>query len=405
MFIPELQALVTATVTPASCFDAMMTDIGSALNGLGVVTRTLLHASDYPNPALMKALVLQLRDGGLPGVVVNCNAKDELILEHRDGNPLTIHDAWNIPLIAFMADHPACHVEYLRRAPENAVITVIDEGHLTFLEDAGFRPRTRIFCPHGGPEPLPVMRRAEERGIDLLMVGLVDDPGPFTRWLNEEIGARGPARRAIAEAYSEVREEGREVYAALVEAYGRARLDARPLALAKNVAALDAFATRTRRLEVLRAIKDRRVVIAGEVAPSAGLDHHDIRGPVVFAKALSMMSDARILLNSRWTYGRGAHERVFYGMSRGAVVATEDGSFLRDELRRQAGMVALPRHPVEINDMLCTLCEAPDRLNAIRERGLSEYVKRHSWRERAVRMITALGPHFNAPYFGAAHPV
>jgi hypothetical protein len=70
------QALVTATVTPFSSFDAFLTDIGAALNALGVPTRTLLHASEYPNPALMQALVLQLKNGGMRGFVLNCNAKD-----------------------------------------------------------------------------------------------------------------------------------------------------------------------------------------------------------------------------------------------------------------------------------------------------------------------------------------
>jgi len=66
---------VTATVTPFSSFDAFLTDIGAALNALGVPTRTLLHASEYPNPALMQALVLQLKNGGMRGFVLNCNAK------------------------------------------------------------------------------------------------------------------------------------------------------------------------------------------------------------------------------------------------------------------------------------------------------------------------------------------
>ena len=40
----RLQALITATVTPAGPFDAMPADAGAALTALGVFNRVMLHA-------------------------------------------------------------------------------------------------------------------------------------------------------------------------------------------------------------------------------------------------------------------------------------------------------------------------------------------------------------------------
>jgi len=381
---------VTATVTPFSSFDAFLTDIGAALNALGVPTRTLLHASEYPNPALMQALVLQLKNGGMRGFVLNCNAKDELLLG-RDarGRGLSIHDAWKIPLVALVVDHPAGQFEALSRAPEHAIIGLIDEGHLAFFDRAGWRPRARIFCPHGGPEPLAEQREARDRPIDLLFVGGVVDPGPSAAWLDRVAGRDRRLRAALAAALEAIHDGGMEVYQALAGVFDSRGLDSAPAAVAGLVAALDERATQLRRFEVLRAITDRRVVILG-ADPIPALAHHDMRGPSLFPQSLRAMADARVLINSRWTFGRGAHERLFYGLSRGAVAATEASSFLADDLERGLGMVALPGDPSQINDRLAALCEDPDRIDALRARGLAEYPARHTWRERMTRVLAAL---------------
>ncbi len=386
----DLQCVVTATVTPTSSFDAFLADIGAALNALGVPTRTLLHASDYPNPALMQALVLQLKTGGLRGFVLNCNAKDALLLgRDPQGRPLTIHDAWKLPLVALVVDHPAVQFEALTRAPEQALIGLVDEGHLAFFDRAGFRPRARVFCPHGGPEPLAEQREARDRAIDLLFVGGVVEPGPAAAWLEQVAGGNRLRRAALSEAFDAVLDGGLEVYQAIAGVFERRGLDPAPAAVADLVAALDQRATQVRRFEVLRAITDRRVVILG-ADPIPALAHHDMRGPSPFPQSLRAMADAKILINSRWTYGRGAHERLFYGLSRGTVAVTEASSFLADDLERGLGMVPLPHALSRLNDQLGALCEDPDRIDALRSRGLAEYPARHTWRERMTRVLGAL---------------
>lgn len=390
----DLQALVTATVTPYSSFDAFMADIGAALNALGVPTRTLLHVSNYPNPNLMKALVQLLRSDGMRGFVVNCNAKDELILGVDErGRPLTVHDAWALPLVALVVDHPATQFEHLKRSPENAVIGLIDQGHLAFFDDAGFPARTRVFCPHGGPEAVPDPREARDRPIDLLFVGGVVDPGPPSAWLDSMAGAEPTRRQALSEALSAAYDEGHDPYVALSRAFERRGLDPRPAAVAGLVAALDAYATQARRLDVLRAITGRRVVILG-APPLAALAHHDMRGPSPFPQSLKAMAEAKILINSRWTFGRGAHERLFYGLSRGAIAVTEASDFLREDLDQGLGMAPLPKDLSRLNDILADLCERPDEIDALRARGLARYGARHTWRERATRLLTALSTHW-----------
>ena len=392
----DYQGLVTATITVNTAVDTLMADLGGALGALGVAVRTVFHAAAYPNPHLMLGLVVQLRDEGMPAFILNCNAKDRLVVGEERGREVTVHEAWNLPMVAFMVDHPAAHLAYLLRAPENALITVIDEGHLAFLDQAGLPPRSRIFCPHGGPEAIRDPRPARERSLDLMFSGNVGDPGPEAAWLERVSADRADLKAALAEALEAVRAEGRDPYVAIADAYARRGLPAAALSVAKAVTDLDAYAMMSRRFAVLRAIRGHRVTVLGEVSAPDALAHHDLRGTTSFARTRSLMADAKLLLNSRSTFGRGGHERIFYGLSRGAVVATEPSSFLREDLDGGLGMVQLPADPADLDDFLADLLARPDRLDELRARGLAGYGERHSWRERAGRILTGLEAHNQA---------
>lgn len=392
----DYHGIVTATVTVNTAVDTLMSDLGSALGALGVATRTVFHAANYPNPHLMLGLVVQLRDEGMPAFILNCNAKDRLVVGEERGREITVHEAWNLPMIAFMVDHPASQLAHLLRAPENALVTVIDEGHLAFLEQAGLPPRSYLFCPHGGPEAIPDPRPARERGLELMFSGNVGDPGPEAAWLERLSAGRAEVRAALAEALEAVRAEARDPYVAIADAYTRRGLPAAPLSVAKVVTELDAYAMMSRRLAVLRAIKGHRVTVLGEVSGTDALAHHDLRGTTSFVRTRSLMAETKLLLNSRATFARGGHERIFYGLSRGAVVATEPSSFLREDLEGGLGMVQLPADPADLDDFLADLLARPERLDELRARGLAGYGERHSWRERAGRILTALEAHNQA---------
>jgi hypothetical protein len=295
-------------------------------------------------------------------------------------------------MVGFLVDHPAYHLPSLLRAPEKALITVIDEGHLGFLKDIGLPKQATLFCPHGGPPPLPVQRMAADRPIDLLFIGNIGAEPPLGLWLDRNAAGDAGLRQILAEAHDAVREDGEEPYAALVAALGRAGRGMAMTEIAGLVVTLEGFVARSRRLQVLKAIRSRRVTILGTVAPEAvaELAHHDLRGAQSFAKGLSLMAGTKILLNSRMTFARGAHERVFYGLSRGAVVATEPSSFLAAELAAGLGMLGLPKEEDAIDRVLDGMLADPAALDACREQGLAHYARHHTWVERVGRMLGAL---------------
>lgn len=114
-----------------------------------------------------------------------------------------------------------------------------------------------------------------------------------------------------------------------------------------------------------------------------------------FTQALALMAETKVVINSRCTFSRGAHERVFYALSRGAVVATERSTFLERDMDEGAGMVALPTAAEDINALLGGLCDDPARLDRLRGTGLATYATRHNWRNRAERLLPTIKQHLS----------
>lgn len=383
----DIGCIVLAPFAPCTPIDLMMGDLSAALNQSGAVSRMILHGAEADHP-IVGQVIRELHSSGMAGCIIAMNGKLRVMIAGSDGRTHNIHDALGLPLVAFLVDHPAQHGEHLRNLPDKALVTVIDARHAAFLEQAGVPPEKIIFCPHGGPDPLPDPRPAGDRSIDLLFVGNMGEVPDVNGWLDQSAGA-DPHQRGVLARVLEAALAGEEVFAATSREFAAAGWAHDPWSVAPVVVAIDAYVTQSRRVQVLQAIRRRRVVVLGNVAPgvAARIGHHDLRGETQFPVALRLMADAKVMINSRKSFSGGAHERIFYGLSRGAVSLTEASSFLADELGRRAGMVTLPDGAAEIDALADHLCGDMAELAAIGERGLAEYTQRHSWRDRAGRML------------------
>ena len=111
-------------------------------------------------------------------------------------------------------------------------------------------------------------------------------------------------------------------------------------------------------------------------------------GALPFAKSLSLMAESKILLNYCKIFTHGAHERVFYGLSRGAAVLTDPSAFLEEDFTRGLGLVEQSGDLTVIDDLVSDLCASPDTLDRLRAQGLDVYSQRHTWYERMTRVFT-----------------
>jgi len=108
-------------------------------------------------------------------------------------------------------------------------------------------------------------------------------------------------------------------------------------------------------------------------------------GPTEFSKFLDLAGNAKIVINSRSPFRDGAHERIFYGLSRGAAILTDGQEYL---LRDQNEL------PLEVYSY-STIAESVDRLRTRISRvseddylaTLESYSATQTWRTRARSIL------------------
>ena len=395
----DMQAMVRSILTPYISMEAMFVDIMAALNALGISTRLYNHDVDYPNGELYFSMLMTMYRDRLPMFMVGMNCQDFIDTgEKKNGRPLLLNDHLSLPLVSIMVDHPAPHYNDLVRAPENCIVTVVDEEHLDFVADAGLPSRTYVFCPHGGPEPVSDPLPASDRSIDVLFVGNIKRSQPPEEWLDSQANSDPARRAALKEAFEDVHEEGRPLYPALKEAFARHGQDNSPGALAPDITSMLYYVHEKQRLDTLKAIKGRRITVLGKIDPEVAeqIAHHDLRGTHTFARVCSMMADSRTILNCCNVFPHGTHERVFYGLSRGAVSITDSSTFLEEDFERGLGMVEQPRNLRDLDTLVSDLCASPDLIDRLRVQGLETYSERHTWRERMKRVLPAVKAHLES---------
>ncbi|HEX4192666.1 MAG TPA: glycosyltransferase, partial [Stellaceae bacterium] len=77
----------------------------------------------------------------------------------------------------------------------------------------------------------------------------------------------------------------------------------------------------------------------------------------------------------------GAHERVFYGLSRGAAILSDPSSLLA----APAGIAFFPEDPAALDETIATLLAAP--LDDAVAEGRRWYADHHTWDHRAAQLL------------------
>ncbi|MBC7907608.1 MAG: hypothetical protein H7Y60_12810 [Rhodospirillaceae bacterium] len=191
------QCLIISTLTLQASIDTMLSDLGAALSRAGVFTRVLLDTPQTPNPALVQGLIADLRNYDGPRFVIDVNGKTQFFLKTAAGEPISVHDAWNIPRLSFFESSPLNHLSHLATAPKNLAISVVDPSHLRALKHLGLPTRAALLSP--GPQPLHDVPQTTKRPIDVLFMGNLGPVPSEAEWLASL--DLGPTVRAAQRAF------------------------------------------------------------------------------------------------------------------------------------------------------------------------------------------------------------
>lgn len=325
---------------------------------------------------------------------------EQAVAENRENTfLLDINGRMQLPLtqglkkISVYIDHPCEHLERLDAQGPADIITYLDPSHLLALEALGFRQQ-KVLLPHGGPEPLQTPP-FDARDIDLLFSGRLEGSPRFDD-LRQGLADNPPIVRDIVLQTTERVMAGEflfEAFGAACETQSVHYTDFDRDGLRMAIVVADKFVRAHERHQLLTSIKTRPIHLIGQVdggffdkAP----DNIIFLGPKSFAEFEAFLLRTKILLNTAHVSPGGTHERVWYGMAAGCVVATDPGPLIEADFTHGKHLLLWPRDPAKIDAMLTEVLETPGRAQTIVEAATPIYKKSHTWRVRAKTLIAAL---------------
>ncbi|MGE5548499.1 MAG: hypothetical protein ACM33T_16455 [Solirubrobacterales bacterium] len=380
--------LFTVTCTLEASIDTMVSDLAAAFAAHGAHARVALYTTSAPNRELISGLLADLRSYDGPRFLVDVNGKSRFFSGGEGAAaPVSLLDEWAIPRYSLFESNPLAHLEHLAAAPKMTAWSVVDHSHRDTLLGLGMAPERVAFVPHAGPLPSAEVDPTADRPIDVLFVGNIGAHPPLDAWL-AELGLAGGMARAATEALEQVLANEADSFPAILEAIGRQGLAPELRREARIALAIEARINSMRRLEALTSIRSTPVLACGTIASSIRLpDNVTVRGPVTFATSLALMAQAKLVTNFM-PFRTGGHERVFYGLSRGACCLSDPSSLLADGMGAEGGVIerAAPRL---LDEQVATLVGDGRALDRRRAAGRAWYAAAHTWSHR-VPIILAM---------------
>lgn len=379
------RAILVTNRSPSHSNHQMLEGLAAALPGSGLPTRIVLTESDGRGIEAFLRLA----------ATMDAAARSRSLLVDLNGR-LRLREATGFRKFSFVTDHPAVVLEPLAAAPPDALFGCVDRGHPDFLRAVGL-PRRTIFFPHGGPEPEEGLPTMGERDIPLLFVGHL---ATLPRRDDLAAGLEGNpprVREVMMAAAAEAAEGVAEPFACLCNACGAAAIDWRDFGAEGLHTAIDVISrwaeARVRR-RLLDALSGLPVTVVGRVADGffdRAPERFNLVGPMDFDTVRGLMRRTRLLLNSVAVFPDGSHERLWYGMAAGCAVATDPSRFVAEDFRDGESILFWPQEPAAMRALAQRAVDDPEGLQAMAETARPTYAARHTWRERASRLLTAFG--------------
>lgn len=391
----SMRCLLVTGYSPGDSITRMMGDIAAALEGLGVATEYLCMRHDNIDVEFVNRLLAGLRGFAGPKFLFDFNGKMNPHLPH-EGRQLSLIKEFRIPRLVQMLDHPLLQEQYFRHEHFRTAYGVVARHHVAAL-GAVAPGAPGFYMPHGGPSAPRYLTPPPARDIELLFCANVGAATSRDE-LAAASGLADPALRpALDGAIGAHIEERRPLSEALADCLAAVGLVLPVTDFAARYAVIERWVVAERRRAVLAALpKDAELMLCGSVPRDLALPERTrVTGLVPFADFLDLLGNARTLVNSRSAFRDGAHERVFYAMSRGTAVLTDGEVDAADAASLRIGSYWLPAEPP--GPVLAALAErnaatGPEQLEAER----AVYMERHSW---TARMSAALGSMISAGLF------
>lgn len=291
-----------------------------------------------------------------------------------DGMPLG--DQWQIPHLSLLIDPAIYYLHQLKGT--YSLVTCVDEKECEWIEKIPF-PRV-CFLPHGVEKDL--VDNKEERIYDIAFFGTCTDYEQVRRNWKERFSWH--TIKQLEEAAERVLSlENVSLFQALIEAGCDENL---PMLHHE----LDLYISGKDRIELLRALKHHPLHIWGDGPWEKHLPSAHIYPSQPFDQVLPLLQKTRLLLNSSPRFKQGSHERIFYGLTSGALVLTGENPYINRHFTNDHLLTYRHGHWEECVDCVNTILSDESLRATIAKQGREQVLSGHTWNHRARTLLDFL---------------
>jgi len=372
------------------------------VTGEGQADWAVIHLSDF-HAALVRAGVpathVHLKDGDL-------DTLREMISERLAGRrPFFVFSqnggvpAGPAPKFNFMGDHPLDHYDTVADTGQNAVYSFVDRRQTDLSCLRLENPPPAIFCPTGGPPLLADAPAIAGRDTDILFSGSIFFDPERGAW-GERFGTNDLLRNIFTIAVDDCIENYEDAYIAIRRACETLSVDPADMefALLRSLFGLvEGCCQAYVRKEIISRLRDVSVKVMGSFPNDTFHDTVDVEliGHRSFREAMELMARSKVVLNIVPKFSDGAHERVFYGMSRGAAVLTTESAYLAETFENGRSILFIKRGNRFDAAAVAEIVHDDAALQGIVDAASPLFQAHHTWDARVAPVLGAIGPLFN----------
>lgn len=309
-------------------------------------------------------------------------------------------DMLGIPHVACIVDSQNLFIPLIHSPL--TIIACSDRNSCEFFK--GLKCKNVLFFPHGVEKDLGDKEKRKKSYDVSVFCSLIDYNKLKEEW--KEKYDKVICEAMLQAAEKTLLDSSTNYVQALVEAIDRQmelnyNIDPNKIDFISVLDDLEMYIKGKSRIDSIKAIHDAEVHIFGSTPPDVswqsylGNDNNNyiIHEPVPFEQALDILKETKILLNANPWVKYGAHERIFYGLSLGALVLTNRNEYLEQYFEDEENILFYDlSNPEEMDQKVNKYLSNDEEREKIAQKGMQIVKEYHTWDKRAESLLKELEP-------------
>ncbi|WP_096704340.1 glycosyltransferase [Magnetospirillum sp. 15-1] len=380
-----------------SYWTVMMEDIAAALHRRGDDCICI----NPDNPEHIKLLQIVALGAGWPRYLLLFNFAPALA-RANDPSALGVLGGIKAPYISLFLDHPALLGKGVAEMEAGIAADpslrplrhygLMEREHLAVMDKLGVPASSCFLFPQAGGAPVAEPRPMGLRSIPAIFAGTIEAEVSNQEFC-EQMGLKDPLYCRLAdEAVSEIMDGQCDVYEIVARLFAGTEIVATTTNLIELIRRLDYRARTLRRHRMFRCLRHLPIQYYGNASDDFKRNNTNIEfmGSIGFRGLLDVMNDTKVMLNDTINLRSSTLIRVFYGMSRGCLVASEVNSFIETEFVTPGAAVAIDYNDCSAGERIMDLVNRPVEAQAMTHKALQIYSGAHTWDHRVTALLDVI---------------